>query len=246
MRYTSPQTHVSTFADKTASSVRFFPSNSTHGSTDGSQNTSPFEVTYSTRSGVVVALKSDDGSVRFTHAHHAGEGGAWENIAERGAGHLLMGTRDTTATSTLVARQRSACESFVQKATLAAAIHARKDVVLYRHGFTIQGIEPQKMSIADAADGANAEFQMNSSVQNASGGAGNEDDSATASEQIRKITQKKKKGSAAHTKSSSKGSSSQKEEEGSKKKGAQQNSEEENEAATIDPKQKLLKNFTFY
>ena len=83
LRYTSLQIHLSTLDDKTASSVRFFPSNSTHGSTDGSHNTSSFEVTYSTRSGVVVALKKNNHSSRFTHAHHTDEVNAQENNTEK-------------------------------------------------------------------------------------------------------------------------------------------------------------------
>jgi hypothetical protein len=97
----------------------------------------PLEVTYSTRSGVVVSINSVNGTVRFTSAPK--RGGESNYLFGRGSGNLLMPTKNIITTQELIVKKRKLCDEFVKKTVFTATEKAKEYLKLYKEGNVVFG-----------------------------------------------------------------------------------------------------------
>ncbi|KAH7821618.1 uncharacterized protein MONOS_9351 [Monocercomonoides exilis] len=138
-------THISTFSDKTAASMRFLPKQLTQSSVSSTANLTnqtqnPFEVTYSTVSGLVVSVNSVDGTIRMTHAPTSGEG---NYLFGRGKGELLMANEDEYPTQKLIAEREEECRRLVENAVCEAEAKAEEGIRMFRKGEVVQGMRKE-------------------------------------------------------------------------------------------------------
>ncbi|KAA6396059.1 MAG: hypothetical protein EZS28_008416, partial [Streblomastix strix] len=102
---------------------------------------SQMEVTYSTKSGFVVVVNSQDGQVRFTRVPQPGEG---NNIFGRGIGQLLPPSPGEQTTQELIEKYKQQIKEFVDVAVQYAIHKGKEGIIQYRKGELEQNKQTQQ------------------------------------------------------------------------------------------------------